>query len=335
MLNVNLSRDPVDNPGYAQVFQRGRLTLGLMFPIEAYAGDAPTMARQVELARFAEEHGFAALWMRDVPLRDPSFGDVGQVFDTFVYLGYIAAHTRRIALGTASVILPHRHPLHTAKAVASVDQLSGGRLILGIASGDRAVEFPAFGLDITHRAEKFREHLQAMREALTREYPTLSGSFGTLRGADVVPKPVARDVPVLVTGRSGQDLEWIAAHAHGWLSYPRPPAHQHAQVEAWRAAQRAVRGDADLPFAQSLYIDYVPDPAHPLVPIHLGYRLGRDGLLLLLGRLRAVGVAHVMLNLKYGSRPAADVVHELARDVLPRLQDAPDVVPDAAAPHFA
>lgn len=326
MLNVNAQRDPLDNPGWTEVFQRGRLTLGLMLPIESFSGDQPTLARQVELAQFADARGFSALWFRDVPLRDPGFGDVGQVFDTFVYLGYMAAHTRRIALGTAAVILPHRHPLHTAKAAASVDQLSGGRLLLGVASGDRAVEFPAFGLDIAHRAEQFREHLHAMREAMTREFPVLRGSFGELQGADVVPKPFARDIPLLVTGRSGQELEWIAAHAHGWLSYPRPPAQQAGQVEAWRAAQRQVRGDDDLPFAQSLYIDYVADPAAPLVPIHLGYRLGRDGLRLLLERLRAAGVGHVMLNLKYGSRPAADVVHEIARDVVPWLQDAGDVI---------
>jgi luciferase-type oxidoreductase len=329
MLNVDTSREPTANPGYARVFQAGRLTVGLMFPIEAFRGDRPAMTRQVELAQYAEEHGYSGLWFRDVPLRDPSFGDVGQVYDTFVYLGYIAAQTRRIALGTAAVILPHRHPLHTAKAAASVDQLSGGRLILGVASGDRPVEFPAFGLDIDRRAELFREHLRTMREALTREYPTLIGPWGYLNGADVVPKPVARDIPLLVTGRSGQDLEWIARHAHGWMSYPQPPALQAAQVAGWRAAQRAVGGSGALPFAQSLYLDYVADPGHPPVAIHLGYRLGRDSLLALLAQLQAAGVGHVILNLKYGSRPAEAVVREIAQQVLPRLEECCEEAVDA------
>ena len=113
------------------MFAPSRLTLGVFFPIEAFAGDRPTMREQIPLARRAEELGFAALWFRDVPLRDPSFGDVGQVFDPWVYLGYVAGQTKDIALATGAIVLPLRHPLHTAKAAASVDQLSGGRLLLG------------------------------------------------------------------------------------------------------------------------------------------------------------------------------------------------------------
>jgi len=119
--------------GFGRTFKAGHLSLGLFFPIEAFQGDTPTMSNQVELARRAEALGFSALWFRDVPLRDPSFGDVGQVFDPWVYLGFIAAHTSTIALGTASIAIPLRNPLHTAKAAASVDQLSGGRFLMGVA----------------------------------------------------------------------------------------------------------------------------------------------------------------------------------------------------------
>ncbi|WP_255488001.1 MULTISPECIES: LLM class flavin-dependent oxidoreductase [Brucella] len=105
------------------------------------------MRDQPRLARRAEELGFTGLWTRDVPMRDPNFGDLGQVYDPWVWLGWIAAHTSTIALATGSIILPLRHPLHTAKASASVDQLTGGRFVLGVASGDRPVEFPAFGVD--------------------------------------------------------------------------------------------------------------------------------------------------------------------------------------------
>jgi luciferase-type oxidoreductase len=324
MLNVNSLRDPLDNPGWLRVFRAPRLTLGLMLPIESFTGDEPRMTRQVELAQYAEAHGFDALWLRDVPLRDPTFGDVGQVFDTFVYLGYLAALTRTIALGTAAVIVPHRHPLHVAKAVASVDQLSGGRLLLGVASGDRPVEFPAFGVDIGQRAAIFREHLEAMRSAWGQAYPVVAGRFGHMAGADLVPKPWARDVPVLVTGRSGQDLAWIAQHAHGWMSYPRPPAHQAAQIQQWRDAQRTANGRTGKPFVQSLYIDLVDEAGHPPVPIHLGYRLGAKPLVALLLQLHRIGVAHVILNLKYGSRDAASVVAQIAAEVLPALAEAGD-----------
>ncbi len=167
---------PALNRGFHRVFQPGRMTLGLMFPIEAYgltSWDMPTMEGQVELAKRAEELGFAALWCRDVPLRDPNFGDVGQIYDPWVWLGYITAHTRDIALATGSIILPLRHPLHVAKAAASVDQLSGGRLILGVASGDRPIEIPAFGQDHATRGARFRDSYTYFRRALEEEFPVI------------------------------------------------------------------------------------------------------------------------------------------------------------------
>src|SRR5262245_13165603 len=125
-----------DNPGFGRMFQPGRLTLGLMFPIEAFSGDRPSMAGQAQIAARPDGAALAALWIRDVPLRVPGFGDTGQVFDPWVWLGFLAARTQSIALVTGSIVLPLRHPVHVAKAAASVDRLSGGRLVLGVASGD-------------------------------------------------------------------------------------------------------------------------------------------------------------------------------------------------------
>ncbi|WP_284615084.1 LLM class oxidoreductase [Aquabacterium humicola] len=320
MFEVNRALPIEAHRGYRRVFRQDRLTLGVMVPIESYAGDRPTMSHHVELAQFAEAAGFDALWVRDVPLRDPGFGDVGQVHDAFAYLGYMAAQTRSIALGTAAIILPLRHPLHTAKAAASIDQLSGGRLVLGVAAGDRPSEFPAFGVDHLERAELFRDNLMVLQRALTESFPAIDSRYGHAEGVDLVPKPVAHGIPLLVTGRAGQTLEWIAGHAHGWLSYPRPAAAQAQVVAEWRRAQRSVRTQADLPFAQSLYIDLLRDPDADAVPMHLGYRLGRRALVRLLKALHAAGVAHVIFNLKYGHRGAGEVMRELATSVLPDLQ---------------
>ena len=87
MLTGNRTARASDANGFRKMFAPGRLTLGVFFPIEAFKGDQPTMRNQERLARRAEELGFAALWFRDVPLRDPTFGDIGQVFDPWVYLG--------------------------------------------------------------------------------------------------------------------------------------------------------------------------------------------------------------------------------------------------------
>lgn len=99
-----------------------------------------SLAAHAETARLADRLGFAALWVRDVPLYDPvEFGDAGSVFEIFTHLGYLAAVTRRIVLGTAAVVLPLRKPLLVAKAAATVDHLSGSRFVLGLAGGDRLV----------------------------------------------------------------------------------------------------------------------------------------------------------------------------------------------------
>src|SRR4026208_447416 len=108
--------DRLMHPGFRTMFVEGRLTLGLFVPIEAYQGSIPTMRDHLIRARRAERLGVAALWVRDVPLYAPSFGDVGQIYDPGLYLGYLAKHTRRIALATGSIVLPLRHPLHVAKA---------------------------------------------------------------------------------------------------------------------------------------------------------------------------------------------------------------------------
>jgi luciferase-type oxidoreductase len=189
------------------------------------------MLNQVVLAKRAEALGFSTLWFRDVPLRDPNFGDVGQVFDPWVYLGYIAAHTSEIALGTASIAIPLHHPLHTAKASASIDQLSAGRLILGVASGDRPVEFSAFGVDPERRGEIFREHYEVIRRAHSTSFEPIRWSGGEMRDADLIPKPTTQVIPMLVTGNSRQSLDWIARESTGWINYPRPPNMQRLIVD--------------------------------------------------------------------------------------------------------
>jgi luciferase-type oxidoreductase len=320
MLKPNPTARASDARGFRHMFAPGRLTVGVFFPIEAYQRDEPAMRDQERLARRAEELKYAALWTRDVPLRDPAFGDLGQVYDPWVWLGWIAAHTRTIALATGSIILPLRHPLHTAKAAASVDQLTGGRLVLGVASGDRPAEFPAFGVDWQRRDVLFRENLAVLRKVLEEEFPRVQSSYGVLSGAvDLVPKPVGR-VPVLITGSSRQSLEWIAAHADGWITYPRPLERQAELAARWRAAVAQMAPGTFKPFAQSLYVDLTADPDHPPQPIHLGFRGGRNVLLGFLDGLRAAGVHHVILNLKYGERSAAEVLDEIGREVLPQLE---------------
>jgi luciferase-type oxidoreductase len=331
MLKVTNATSTHDSAGFRSMFAPGRLSLGVFFPIESFERDEPMMRDQPRLARRAEELGFAALWTRDVPLRDPSFGDVGQVYDPWVWLGLIAAQTSAIGLATGSIILSWRHPLHTAKASASVDRLTGGRFVLGVASGDRPVEFPAFGVDWHQRDVLFRENLAVIRRVLAEEFPRLQSGYGTLAGtADLVPKPVGR-LPILITGSSRQSFAWIAEHADGWITYPRGLARQAELVATWRAAAEAASPGVFKPFVQSLYVDLADQPAEPPRPIHLGFRAGRDFMVDFLNQLAGAGVNHVILNLKYGRRAAGEVLEEIGREVLPRLSKGTPLAEDSAA----
>lgn len=319
MYTPNPNQSPTTNSGWRRVFQRGKLTLGLMFPIEAFERDQPTMHNQVALAQFAEKAGFASLAFRDVPLRDPNFGDVGQVFDPWVYLGYMAAQTSEIALLTASIILPLRHPIHIAKAAASIDRLSNCRLLMGVATGDRVVEFPAFNVDFESRGAMFREEIELLKIYWSEFFPQVSSSFGHLKAADVIPKPIASHVPLLVTGHSQQDLGWIARNADGWISYPRNIEAQAQVVQRWRDSVEAELPGQYKPFTQSYFIDLADNPNEAPTPIHLGHRLGRNALLMHLRASKRIGVDHLIFNLKYGKRAADEVLQELAEFVLPEF----------------
>ena len=196
-------------------------------PIESYPnGPVPSMTRHLERAQLAEELGFSAVWLRDVPFQVPSFGDAGQTYDPFVYLGLLAGATQRIALGVASLILPLRHPAHVAKAAASADVLSGGRLILGVASGDRPQEYPALGEPFDDRGARFRASFDFIRQ-VSASFPVVDSEYGHTDGSiDLLPKPTGGKLPLLVTGASQQGPEWLSRHGDGWMIYPRSVAIQ-------------------------------------------------------------------------------------------------------------
>ncbi|SEK51268.1 LLM class flavin-dependent oxidoreductase [Pacificibacter marinus] len=124
--------------------------------IEGRPFGVPDISNPAKGVELAESLGFDAVWLRDVPVHDPSFGDAAQIFDPFPYLGFLAGCTRRIALGTAGIVLPLRDPIMLAKMTASLHHLSEGRFILGIASGDRPVEYPLMGFDYEARGATLR-----------------------------------------------------------------------------------------------------------------------------------------------------------------------------------
>lgn len=307
------------NRAYNTVFQPGQLSVGLVVPLESYADSAvPDMARHVQRAQMADELGFSALWLRDVPFNVPSFGDAGQVFDPFVYLGALAVSTRDIALGVASVVLPLRHPAHVAKAAASADVLSGGRLLLGIASGDRPDEYPALNMGFEDRGARFRDSVDYIR-AMADPYPQRDTAQGTLSGGiDMLPKPSGGELPLLITGGSQQSPDWVARNGNGWMTYPRNAAAQGRVVADYRR-RISEAGLPDKPVMQSLYVDLVAQADAPPRPIHLGFRSGTDYLRRYLSEVRDLGINHVALNLRFNGAEIEPTMQQLADEILPEF----------------
>ncbi|MEU6663478.1 TIGR03571 family LLM class oxidoreductase [Streptomyces sp. NPDC046821] len=313
----------------------GLPTLGLELPLDNDWGatrlradraldrpfGVPDLTRHAELARLADELAFAGLWVRDVPLYDPEhFGDAGSVFETFTHLGHLAAITERAVLGTAAVVLPLRRPLLVAKAAATVDVLSGGRFVLGLASGDRPVEYPLFGEDFQARGATFREGVAILRAAWAGRTGDEGMSLpefglGADRRLDVLPKPTGRTIPVAIAGHAQQSAEWISKNADASLNYPRPLGALKLKTREWQE----LTAKAPKPYLTPMQLDLTEDPSTPATPIRLGLRTGREALVEHLRAMGELGVAHVSFNLRPGNRPVDEVLRELAETVLPHF----------------
>lgn len=319
----------------------GLPTLGLELPLDNDWGHTrvradraagrpfgvPDLTRHTELARLADTLGFASLWVRDVPLYDPEqFGDAGSVFEAFTHLGHLAAVTERAVLGTGAIVLPLRQPLLVAKAAATVDVLSGGRFVLGLASGDRPVEYPLFGEDFEARGATFRRSVEILRAAWATR-PVGQGislpdiGLGADRKLEVLPKPTGRTIPLAIAGHAQQSAEWISRNADASLNYPRPLGALRLKTREW---QQLTAG-APKPYLTPMQLDLTEDPATAATAIRLGLRTGSKALVDHLREMGSLGVSHVSFNLRPGDRPIEEVLRELAETVLPHFP-----TPDAA-----
>ena len=182
------------------------------------------------LAITAERCGFESLWSVEhvaVPVKHLPYpgskdgsmpgGDDVAIPDPLIPLAYVAAVTKTIKLATGILILPQRHPIYTAKEVATVDVLSGGRVILGIGSGWMKEEFESLGIDFHKRGAMTDEAIQALRALWADGTASFEGKhfkFGPLHSN---PKPVNRNVPIHVGGHSTAAAKRAGRYGDGFF----------------------------------------------------------------------------------------------------------------------
>jgi luciferase-type oxidoreductase len=307
---------------FARTFSPRKLTVGLILPLETHPGrPSPTMQRHIEMAQKAQALGFAALWMRDIPFYDPQYGDVGQIFEPLTYIAHLAAHTQTIALGTAGVVLPVREPLLLAKQVATIDQLSGGRMLLGLSSGDRPSDYPLFGIDMASRGDRLRDAFDVYRTVTEQSFPHFtSRHFGHSGGEfDLVPKPPFGRTPAIAVGRGQQSLEWIAANMDGFIAAVPIGDELRKLAEEWKSLLEQHPSAPFQPLGIGGFVDLVSDPDHPVVRIRGGIRAGSEALAAFLAEAQDAGVVHFAMNPKVSRRPYEELMDELADRVLSRF----------------
>jgi luciferase-type oxidoreductase len=311
--------------GYDRIFRRDALTVGLILPLETHAASPhPTMADHLQMAQRAEQAGVAALWARDIPFYDPQYGDSGQIFEPLIYIGHLATATQNITLGTTGIVLPMREPLMLAKQINSLDRLTGGRIVIGMSSGDRPSEYPVFGIDFDSRGERFRDAYDVYRSVSEKNFPRFeSGRFGHGDGSlTMLPTPLFGRVPTMAVGRSQQTLGWIASNMDGYLGFVPEPVKLKSFVDEWKATNRQTNGDNSpgdeakpLAFGGFLYLH--PQRDYPFRRIGGGFAIGSRALRDFLDQAREQGVSHVALNPRVTPRDYRQILDELHQDVLP------------------
>lgn len=316
---MQLSTELAQHRAFSRVFKQHKLTLGVIAPFKGYPNSAiPHIEDLGKLASQADKLGFSALWLRDVPFYDPHFGDVGQGLDPMVSLGYLAAKTENIVLGTAGLVSPLREPIHIAKAAASAALLSNERFILGLSSGDRPVEYPAFKANFVNRAERFRESWEMIRTLVSQDFPHFKGHhYGTLTGEiDFVPK-IALPLPMVAIGRARQELDWIANHTDGWIWYGVNPHDTKKIVQTLAELNTENRW---VPFGYANFVELSENPNEPARLFNNIYlKGGAKSLLNFWLEQKEQGLSHVTVNLKPTARPAQEVLQELGEEVVAKL----------------
>ncbi|MSQ11472.1 MAG: LLM class F420-dependent oxidoreductase [Dehalococcoidia bacterium] len=190
-----------------------------------------------ETVQRAEALGFGSAWVGDHVITPQHFVDaVGPNFyDAIIVLSHAAAFTTRLRLGTSVIVVPYRSPLVVAKMVATLDALSGGRVIFGVGAGNAPDEFQALGVPPSTRGRRTNEYLEAMVTLWTQEPTTFHGKFVDFQDVHFQPKPVQQPhPPIWVGGHSQAALRRAVAFGEAWHSGGMAPERMTTTVQELR-----------------------------------------------------------------------------------------------------
>ncbi|GHO51352.1 LLM class F420-dependent oxidoreductase [Ktedonospora formicarum] len=218
---------------------------------------SPQIIRDV--AQAAETAGFDSLWTGEhivlpekggfLPARTPHL-------DSIVALTYVAAATKTLKLATGVIILPQHNPLLLAKQIASLDVLSGGRVLAGFGVGWLRPEFQALGVSFEDRGARADAYLQAMQAIWSQERPTYHSRFSSFEDVQAYPRPLQQpSPPILIGGSSLPALYRTVKYAHGWFASETTPENlSHSLSTIRQLEQEGVRPEALGALEISMYV---------------------------------------------------------------------------------
>jgi probable F420-dependent oxidoreductase len=293
------------------------MKVGVVMPIGPTEGTGvvPGWEATRVAALATEEAGFDSAWVYDHLLFRQDGGTQG-IHECWTVLSAMAALTSRVQLGILVMAMPFRSPGLLAKMATTLDEISGGRLILGVGCGWHEPEFSAFGFPFDHRVGRFEEALHILAPALRTGRASFSGRYHSAEDLEIIPRyarPDGGSLPLLIAGKGEWMLRLVVQHADAWNTAWLGPASQlpprltglHAALDA------AGRDPASLEITVGLNVvlPQFADAEHPPLPITESTLTGSPAELAdALHRYADMGVGHVQVALEPTTVPA---IHHL------------------------
>lgn len=312
----------------AHIFPQGRLVYGMQLPIQsqsviyAEAWEAEATADDLaEIARTADRSGFAYIASCDHVAIPRRLADTMSTvwYDPVATLSFLAGITENVRLMSHVAVVGLRHPLVGAKQYATLDRLSGGRLILGVGAGHVQEEFDAVGADFARRGPVLDETIDALKASLgPDEYPEHHGEHYDFSDLGQQPRPAQERVPIWVGGSSPAAVRRAAVRGDGWLPQGDPRDKLPAQI----ARLGRLREEAGV--AEPIVVGAIAEPLYVGEP---SWSVGRrtlsgkpDALAESLRAYGAMGVQQIQVRFRSRSRTElTDQMAAFAAEVAPHL----------------
>jgi probable F420-dependent oxidoreductase len=260
--------------------------------------------RVVAAAEAAEALGYSTVWVIDhliFPAKlegGYAFNPLDPILEPMTVLAALAMKTRRVKLGTAVLILPYRHPLYTGKVLATIDVLSGGRLVVGVGAGWLEQEFTALGQTIKERGSRTNETIDILKALWTEDVPSYTGKHFQFSNIKFVPQPLQKPRPkILVGGMTPGALQRVARRGDGWIAMGKGPDDIQQPLETLR--ELTVKAGRT---PEELQINMLPLAAPSI-----------DHVIKDLPRYSELGVQHVYLSFRAWTAEFSQLMELMAR----------------------